>query len=401
MTLKTGNFLDWASGEASSIFEAMARNFTPSGSFGPTTVAKGCVSERLDPFLSTSQLGILSGVVLFLFLRHKLSRWREELSHLKVASGTNIRQEVYTFLTFIEFLALSPVFLVVLITFHLCRITVGFVLRWRHGKHFKGLLDGADVVWAIEDQNSRGMINILASVHESFVDFESVDGSMSADLLLTLRKRISGRLMRNYQPHPKMFWKRNVELGYYFWSDQSELTIEDYIRYLDTIPLAEGQRSIDECQLRTLLSKINNRHLLANHTSSWEVLVGRQPLVDECRKIIKYPINYWIISKMTSLFPEIILRKILKSAHSTLAISNLPGPQQMPRIQGRELKNLCFFIPNLGTTAVGITLLTYGGTMQLGILADRAVIPNEDDAHSILQGTIEEIERMGKLLEEV
>uniref|UniRef100_A0AAG5DXH6 O-acyltransferase WSD1 C-terminal domain-containing protein n=1 Tax=Anopheles atroparvus TaxID=41427 RepID=A0AAG5DXH6_ANOAO len=646
MTLKTGNFLDWASGEASSIFEAMARNFTPSGSFGPTTVAKGCVSERLDPFLSTSQLGILSGVVLFLFLRHKLSRWREELSHLKVASGTNIRQAVYTFLTFIEFLALSPVFLVVLITFHLCRITVGFVLRWRHGKHFKGLLDGADVVWAIEDQNSRGMINILASVHESFVDFESVDGSMSADLLLTLRKRISGRLMRNYQPLPKMFWKRNVELGYYFWSDQSELTIEDYIRYLDTIPLAEGQRSIDECQLRALLSKINNRHLPANHTSSWEVLVGRQPLVDECRKIIKYPIifrvhhslgdgvalmrllleaivdkevpsrwkhlstlkimnidyilknqsiadhlqvyrnetlfkrlwkcvpsysdllarrdailrvfwtvytapaffnevsrrqadnncihatkmanekvvswiheerfessrwvdiikrtkrllpgtrfsdvflaalsasleayftkitgnppksltvvlpariekesphlklhnrfsvalqtlpiasgiqledpnrhytltkrilavksysdalrstsdymiNYWIISKMTSLFPEIILRKILKSAHSTLAISNLPGPQQMPRIQGRELKNLCFFIPNLGTTAVGITLLTYGGTMQLGILADRAVIPNEDDAHSILQGTIEEIERMGKLLEEV
>lgn len=112
-------------------------------------------------------------------------------------------------------------------------------------------------------------------------------------------------------------------------------------------------------------------------------------------------INYWIMSKMTCLFPETILRKILKSAHSTLAISNLPGPQQMPRIQGRELKNLCFFIPNLGTTAVGITLLTYGGKLQLGILADRAVIRTEDEAHSILRGTIEEIERMGQLLDEV
>lgn len=104
---------------------------------------------------------------------------------------------------------------------------------------------------------------------------------------------------------------------------------------------------------------------------------------------------------MTCLFPEAILRKILKSAHSTLAISNLPGPQQLPRIQGRELKNLSFFIPNLGTTAVGITLLTYGGKMQLGILADRAVIHNEHEAHSILQGTIHELKKMGDLLVEV
>lgn len=96
-----------------------------------------------------------------------------------------------------------------------------------------------------------------------------------------------------------------------------------------------------------------------------------------------------------------MLRKILKSAHSTLAISNLPGPQQLPRIQGRELKNLSFFIPNLGTTAVGVTLLTYGGKMQLGILADQVVIGTEQEAHSILQGTIHELKKMGNLLAEI
>lgn len=105
------------------------------------------------------------------------------------------------------------------------------------------------------------------------------------------------------------------------------------------------------------------------------------------------------MSTVACLFPDPILRKILTSAHSTLAISNLPGPQQKPCIHGYELKNLSFWIPNIGQTAVGLTLLTYGGRMQLGILADRAVIDNEDDAHSILEETIAEIERMGLVLD--
>ncbi|XP_053681242.1 uncharacterized protein LOC128732105 [Anopheles nili] len=650
MAAEAVNFLDWASSQGVSFWEVMARNFTHPGPFGPNQINKSSQiapqNNRLDMLLSSTQFGLLSGLVLFLFVRHKVSRWREDFHNLKLTNCLNLRRATYTFLTFIEFLVLSPFLFAILFTFYVYRVAVAIVLKRRHKKHFKGLLDGADVVWAIEDQNSRGMINIMAYVEEPLVSWSSVDDSMSADILLTLRKRISSRLMRNYQPYPKMFWKRNVELGYYFWSDQSDLSMEDYIRYMDNIPLASGERHIDERQLRSLISSINNRHLPANHTSSWEVLVGRQPLLNAGQTILKYPIlfrvhhslgdgvalmrllleaivdkevpsrwkhlsklkvmnidyilnhqkmeynknfcinetiferawkaipsrtalinhrdrfvriletiytapaffhdvsqrqvdnncihalemanekvvswiheehtsnthwveiikqtkklipgtrfsdifltalssslhayfdnkpgnrpkhltvvlpariekesphlklhnrfsvglqtlpitsgirsndpnrhfaltnrilavkgysdtlrsssdymiNYWIMSKMTCLFPDKILRKILKSAHSTLAISNLPGPQQMPRIQGRELKNLSFFIPNLGTTAVGITLLTYGGKLQLGILADRAVISTEEEAHSILQGTIEEIERMGQLLTEV
>uniref|UniRef100_A0A182MYW2 O-acyltransferase WSD1 C-terminal domain-containing protein n=1 Tax=Anopheles dirus TaxID=7168 RepID=A0A182MYW2_9DIPT len=648
MAVETTNFLEWAAGQGVSFWEVMARNFTHQGPFGPNEISKSAQltrsQNRLDLLLTPTQFGLLSGLVLFLFLRHKITRWREEYSHLKLTSKADLRRTAYTFLTFLEFIVLSPLLLTIFVTFQLYRTVISIILQRRYGKHFKGLLDGADVVWAIEDQNSRGMINIMANAEEPFTSWTSVDGSMSADILLTLRKRISSRLMRNYQPHPKMFWKRNVELGYYFWSDQSELTVEDYIRYMDTIPLADNQHSIDERRLRTLLSNINNRQLPAEHTSSWEVLVGRQPVYDATRNVLKYPIlfrihhslgdgvalmrllleaivdkevpsrwkhlsklkvmnidyileqktaddhhliltgtrlqrvwkripsskdlaaqwdrlkrilwtiytapaffndisrrqtdnncihasqmtnekvlswinedytsetrwveiikrtkrllpgtrfsdifltalsssleayftrqtgnppktltvvlpariekesthlklhnrfsvalqtlpitpgiqiddanrhyalmnrilavkrysdslrsssdymiNFWIMSKMTCLFPEVILRKFLKSVHSTLAISNLPGPQQRPRIHGRELTNLSFFIPNLGTTAVGITLLTYGGKLQLGVLADRAVIQSEDEAHTILQGTIEEIERMGQLLDE-
>ncbi|XP_050092935.1 O-acyltransferase WSD-like [Anopheles aquasalis] len=651
MSIETVSFFDWANGHGASLWKAIAQNFSHPDAFGPNkpvpaTRAYRTVQEnRIDLLLSPVQLGFISGLILFMFLKHKIGRWREEHNHLKFSSATtDIRRVIYTLFTFLEFLLLSPLLIIVVLIFKSYRNGVGFVLRKRHGKHFKGLLDGADVVWAIEDQNSRGMINILAHIEQPLLDHNT---AISAEILLTLRKRISSRLMRQYQPHSKMFWKRCVELGYYFWSDQSQLTIEDYIRYLDLIPANGDNSFIEESQLRALLSAINNRKLPANHSSSWEVLVGRQPLLNKSNQMLQYPIifrvhhslgdgvalmrlllesiadkevptrwkylsklkllninyilkqtsnvysicrpklyltglvkrlpsisdiveqvqrlkriiftiytapaffldvsrrqvddncihsteiadekvvswiheeniqdnseatmvdiikrtkrllpgarfsdvfltalsasleqyfstrsedppqsitvvlparieqepshlklqnrfsvalqtlpiecgidledsfrhrnlrnrilavkrysdvlrsssdymiNYWIISKMTCLFPEAILRKILKSAHSTLAISNLPGPQQLPRIQGRELKNLSFFIPNLGTTAVGITLLTYGGKMQLGILADRAVICTEDEAHSILQGTIQELKKMGDLLAEV
>jgi hypothetical protein len=120
---------------------------------------------------------------------------------------------------------------------------------------------------------------------------------------------------------------------------------------------------------------------------------------DSLRSAPDYMVNYWIMSYVAKVFPVPVMQKIMTSAHSTLAVSNLPGPQQTSKIRGHELKNLSFWIPNIGTTAIGLTLLTYGGRLQLGILADKAVIATEEDAHAILTGIVEEIKRMGSVLE--
>lgn len=295
MSIETVSFFDWANGQGASLWKAIAHNFSNLDAFGPngpvpqTRTYRIVQENRIDLLLSPVQLGFISGLILFMFLRHKISRWREEHKHLKFSSATaDIRRVIYTLFTFLEFLLLSPVLIIVVLLFKSYRNGVGFVLRRRHGKHFKGLLDGADVVWAIEDQNSRGMINILAHIEQPLKDHNT---TISADILLTLRKRISSRLMRQYQPHPKMFWKRCVELGYYFWSDQSQLTIEDYIRYLDLVPLNDDKSYIEQSQLKALLSTINNRKLPANHSSSWEVLVGRQPLLNECNQMLQYPVS--------------------------------------------------------------------------------------------------------------
>lgn len=643
------SWFQWAS-EQSSYWEAVSRGGNLSNRIGPLTMLKDGTAESelvsVGTMLSSAELGLLTGVLMTLFLRHKFNRMKEEFVETRVYKSVknltmiDVRHFLFILITFIEFVVISPILFSIFYGFKCYRLVVACVLKRRYGSHFKGLLDGADVVWAIERDNSRGMINIMAYIEEPVALHATKESSTCAELLLVLRKRISSRLMRSRQAHPKMFWKRNLELGYYWWSDLSQLTIEDYIRYLEYIPVGEGEQYIDERKLRAVMSEINNRNLPAEHSSSWEILVGRQPLFVRERDMLRYPIifrvhhslgdgvallrlllegivdkempsrwkrisnikimniehilkekslasvpsknifskfiekcpspraiyewkqkhlrllwtiftapaffhevakrrvddncihasdlsnrkvvswiheeetsssrwieiikrtkqqvpgarfsdafltalssslqkylasksdfvpsnitvvlptrverespqlklhnkfsvalqtlpiaagidlqdpnrfqnllirlsdvkqhsdvlrsspdyliNYWIMSTVACLFPDPILRKILTSAHSTLAISNLPGPQQKPCIHGYELKNLSFWIPNIGQTAVGLTLLTYGGRMQLGILADRAVIDNEDDAHSILEETIAEIERMGLVLD--
>lgn len=109
-----------------------------------------------------------------------------------------------------------------------------------------------------------------------------------------------------------------------------------------------------------------------------------------------YLVNHWIMTIVTAIFPEWVLRVIMQSNHATVAMSNLPGPNFTIKIKGYELENVGFLIPTVGLTAVGITVLSYNNKLHLGITSDEAAIDNEDDLGEILQGMKREIEIMAK-----
>jgi WS/DGAT C-terminal domain len=107
-----------------------------------------------------------------------------------------------------------------------------------------------------------------------------------------------------------------------------------------------------------------------------------------------YLINYWMMSLVSAIFPDWILKVIMNSKHATMAVSNLPGPTCSIKIDGYEFENVGFFIPNIGQTAVGVTILSYNNKLHFGIMADETAIENENDLGEILQGMKREIEMM-------
>lgn len=100
------------------------------------------------------------------------------------------------------------------------------------------------------------------------------------------------------------------------------------------------------------------------------------------------------MSFLTALLPANILATLTKSIHSTVVVSNLPGPQTVSYINGYRINNLGFWIPHRGSTGIGISILSYGNKLHLGLIADRRVLSNRKDAQDILDNTVEQIKEM-------
>ncbi|XP_054288425.1 uncharacterized protein LOC129004067 [Macrosteles quadrilineatus] len=118
---------------------------------------------------------------------------------------------------------------------------------------------------------------------------------------------------------------------------------------------------------------------------------------DLLRKSPDYLINYWLLRVVASLLPVWVLRPLLRSTHSTLVFSNLPGPTRLTKLAGHTLHDLVFWVPNRTTTGIGVTVLSYAGRLQLGLMADRALIACQQDAQIILDGVATAIQQMDQI----
>lgn len=111
-----------------------------------------------------------------------------------------------------------------------------------------------------------------------------------------------------------------------------------------------------------------------------------------------YQINYFMMSVVAAIFPDTILKVILNSKHATMAVSNLPGPNFTIKINGLIFNSVGFFIPNIGQTAVGLTILSYDNKLHFGMMSDETAIDSEEDLGIIINGLISELYEMAEKL---
>ncbi|XP_012265160.2 uncharacterized protein LOC105691335 isoform X1 [Athalia rosae] len=105
-----------------------------------------------------------------------------------------------------------------------------------------------------------------------------------------------------------------------------------------------------------------------------------------------YLINFWVMKWVSAILPELLLRPILES-HSTIVFSNIPGPREI-QILGQRVGSIVFWVPHRGTTGIGVSALSYGGNMNFGIMADKAIIKDDKLLRVILENIVEEIDNL-------
>jgi WS/DGAT/MGAT family acyltransferase len=69
----------------------------------------------------------------------------------------------------------------------------------------------------------------------------------------------------------------------------------------------------------------------------------------------------------------------LLSTKASAVATNVPGPQEALYLAGGRIGRLIFWVPQSGDIGVGISILSYAGQVQFGLIADAARVPDPDD----------------------
>jgi hypothetical protein len=65
----------------------------------------------------------------------------------------------------------------------------------------------------------------------------------------------------------------------------------------------------------------------------------------------------------------------LFSKKTTAVMTNVPGPREKLKFCGATLEQSMFWVPQSGDVGLGVSILSYGGGVQFGVITDSALCP--------------------------
>ena len=64
---------------------------------------------------------------------------------------------------------------------------------------------------------------------------------------------------------------------------------------------------------------------------------------------------------------------------ATAVMTNVPGPREKLKFLGATLEQVMFWVPQSGDIGLGVSILSYGGNVQFGVMTDTVLCPNPQE----------------------
>lgn len=81
----------------------------------------------------------------------------------------------------------------------------------------------------------------------------------------------------------------------------------------------------------------------------------------------------------------------LLSTKASAVATNVPGPRQPLYLAGRRISRLIFWVPQSGDIGLGLSILSYAGQVQFGLMADYKRVPDPDEVTARFQQEFEKL----------
>ena len=66
----------------------------------------------------------------------------------------------------------------------------------------------------------------------------------------------------------------------------------------------------------------------------------------------------------------------LFSKKTTAVMTNVPGPKEKLKFCGSTIEENIFWVPQSGDVGMGVSILSYGGGVQFGLITDEGLCPD-------------------------
>ena len=76
---------------------------------------------------------------------------------------------------------------------------------------------------------------------------------------------------------------------------------------------------------------------------------------------------------------------------ATAVMTNVPGPAKPLALCGRTLKQVMFWVPQSGDIGMGVSILSYAGGVQFGLITDARMCPDPDEIVRRFQPEFEQL----------
>ncbi|HWS12371.1 MAG TPA: wax ester/triacylglycerol synthase family O-acyltransferase [Rhodocyclaceae bacterium] len=79
---------------------------------------------------------------------------------------------------------------------------------------------------------------------------------------------------------------------------------------------------------------------------------------------------------VVGLCPKAVQDQVLDllAAKATAVMTNVPGPQKQLYLAGAPLSQMMFWVPQTGDIGIGVSILSYNGRVQMGLITDRNLV---------------------------
>jgi WS/DGAT/MGAT family acyltransferase len=83
---------------------------------------------------------------------------------------------------------------------------------------------------------------------------------------------------------------------------------------------------------------------------------------------------------------------------ATAVMTNVPGPREPLKFCGRTVRQVMFWVPQSGDIGVGVSILSYAGGVQFGLITDSLLCPDPDDIVRRFQPEFEQLVYLALML---